>query len=138
MAVDAVDVVGEVLRLAGTMDIDALGAHLADDVLMELPFAPQGFARAHAGKEAVVRFQRAAARSFSSFTMTTDRLLATEDPRVVIAEHHSEGRAAQSGRAYRNRYVTIFELDDHFRITRWTEYYDPSVVAAAFPDIATP
>jgi len=32
----------------------------------------------------------------------------------------------------------IFELDDRDRIRRWTEYYDPSVVSAAFPDIATP
>jgi ketosteroid isomerase-like protein len=130
--VAAVDVVREVLRLGGTMDTDALAAHLADGVVMELPFAPDGFAREHVGKDAVVRFQRAASRSFSAFTMTTDRVLATDDPHVVVAQHHSEGTAAPSGHAYRNRYVTIFELDDHDRITRWTEYYDPDAVRSAF------
>ena len=125
-------VVREVLRLAGTMDVEALGMHLADDVVMSLPYAPEGYAREHVGKPAVVRFQRAAARSFSSFAMHVDRVISTSDPRVFVAEHHSEGVAALTGRPYRNRYVTIFELDDAARITRWIEYYDPTVVTAAF------
>ncbi len=129
---DAVVVVREVLRLAASMHVDSLAAHLADDVVMELPFAPPGFAREHHGKEAVVRFQQLAARSFSSFMMTTDRVLATVDAHVVLAEHHSDGIAARSGRPYQNRYVTIFTLDDAGRIRRWTEYYDPDAVRSAF------
>jgi ketosteroid isomerase-like protein len=129
---DAVDVVREILRLAGTMEVDGLAAHLADSVVMELPFAPEGYAREHVGKEAVVRFQRAAARSFRGFAMYIDRVMSTDDRHVVVAEHHSDGIAAPTGRPYRNRYVTVFELDDDHLVSRWTEYYDPAVVTAAF------
>lgn len=129
---DPAAAVAEVLRLAGTMDLDALAARLADDVVMELPFAPAGYARQHRGREAVVRFQRAAARSFSTFAMTVDRILLTAAPHVVVAEHHSDGVAATTGRPYRNRYVTIFELDGDGLVRRWTEYYDPTVVSGAF------
>lgn len=114
------------------MDVDALAALLADDVVMELPYAPDGYGKEHRGKDAVVRFQRAAARSFSQFAMTVDRILATVDPLVVVAEHHGEGVAATTGRPYRNRYVTIFELDQDGRVRRWTEHYDPAAVTAAF------
>jgi ketosteroid isomerase-like protein len=129
---DAVDVVREILQLAGAMEVDALTAHLADDIVMELPFAPEGYAREHLGRDAVVKFQRAAARSFSTFAMVIDRVIETTDPRVVIAEHHSDGVAVPTGRPYRNRYVTIFELDGDGRVRRWTEYYDPTVVTGAF------
>lgn len=129
---DSVAVVAEVLRLAGTMDVDALAEHLADDVVMELPYAPDGYAREHVGKAAVAKFQRAAARSFAQFTMSVDRIHATTDPRVVVAEHRSDGVAVPTGRPYRNRYVTIFELDDAGRIRRWIEHYDPAAVRSAF------
>jgi uncharacterized protein len=114
------------------MDVDALADHLAADIVMELPFAPTGYAREHVGKDAAVKFQRAAARSFSTFSMTIDRILETTDAHVVVAEHHSDGVAATSGRPYRNRYLTIFELDDAGLVRRWTEYYDPNVVTDAF------
>lgn len=129
---EAVDVVRSVLELAGAMDVDAIGEHLADDIVMALPYAPPGFATVHDGKGAVMKFQRAAARDFSSFTMAIDRILATTDPRIIVAEHHSDGVTARTGRRYRNRYCTIFELDDDDRIRRWTEYYDPAVVIDAF------
>ncbi len=128
----AVELVRELLALSGAMDVDGLAAHLADAVVMTLPYAPDDYAREHVGKAAVVKFQRAAARSFSSFSMTTDRVIETTDPNVVVAEHHSDGIAATTGRPYRNRYVTIFELDDSGLVRRWTEYYDPIAVQTAF------
>ena len=131
-AVTAVEVVRTVLKRAGMMDVDGLAELLADEVVVALPYAPDGYARAHAGKEAAVRFQRAAARDFTSFSMTVDRVLATTDPHVVVAEYRSDGVAARTRRRYQNRYVTIFELDADNRVRRWTEYYDPAAVIAAF------
>jgi ketosteroid isomerase-like protein len=129
---ESVAVVRRVLELAGAMDVETLAELLADDIVMELPYAPAGYAARHDGKTAVMRFQRAAAREFSSFSMVVDRVLATTEPRVVVAEHHSDGVAARTGRRYQNRYATIFELDADRRIRRWTEYYDPAAVIAAF------
>jgi ketosteroid isomerase-like protein len=42
--------------------------------------------------------------------------------------------AATAGREYRNRYVTIFELDADGLVTGWCEYYDPDAVRAPFFD----
>src|SRR3954471_16837635 len=68
MSDDAAAVVRSVLELAGRMDVDGLAAHLADDVVMELPYAPDGYPKLHDGKAAVMRFQRAAARDFTTFS----------------------------------------------------------------------
>jgi ketosteroid isomerase-like protein len=57
----------------------------------------------------------------------------TDDERVVVAEYRSHGVVAGSDRTYRNRYVTVFELDPGGRIRRWREFYDPAAVQAAFP-----
>jgi ketosteroid isomerase-like protein len=121
-----------ILALAGDMNIERLAAYLRDDVVMELPFAPQPLRRRHEGKPAVVDFQQRAAASFSSFAMTVHALHVTDRGRVVVAEHSSMGVSATTGREYRNRYVTVFELDDDRLVRRWCEYYDPDAVRAAF------
>ena len=127
----------EVLALAGAMDTDGLARHLHDDVVMELPFAPPPMRRVHNGKAAVVDFQRRAAASFSSFEMTVEAVHVGGDGHTVVAEHSSVGTAAATGREYRNRYVTVFELDDAgpdgaWLVRSWREYYDPDAVRAAF------
>ncbi len=123
-----------ILALAGAMDIESLGAYLHDDVVMELPFAPAPLKRVHEGKAAVVEFQRRAATSFATFSMTVDGVHVSHGGRggVVVAEHRSVGTSATDGREYRNRYVTVFEFDDSGLVTRWTEYYDPDAVRHAF------
>jgi ketosteroid isomerase-like protein len=49
----------------------------------------------------------------------------------IVAEYRSDG-ITRAGRAYPNSYVAFFELRDG-RIAFWREYFDPHVVAAAFP-----
>ncbi|HEY1740110.1 MAG TPA: nuclear transport factor 2 family protein [Acidimicrobiia bacterium] len=125
-------VVREILALAGAMDTDGLARHLHDDVVMKLPFAPAPLKREHRGKAVVVDFQRRSATSFATFAMTIDAVHVADDGRTVVAEHSSVGTAATTGREYRNRYVTVFELDAGL-VTSWREYYDPDAVRAAFP-----
>ena len=129
---DPETIVRAMLVLAGAMDVGELEQYLHDDVVMELPFAPAPMRRVHEGKAAVVDFQRRAAASFSSFTMTVDAVHVSDAGRVVVAEHSSIGVSAADGREYRNRYVTIFELDADGLVTRWCEYYDPDAVRTAF------
>ncbi len=127
---DVVDLARAVYAHAGAMNIDALGEMCADDIVMTLPFAPPGWVATHRGKEAVVAFQRRAARSFASFTMTVDRVLAANGDTAVV-EAQSVG-TTQNGRRYENRYCTILEFDRAGLIVRWTEYYDPRAVLDAF------
>jgi uncharacterized protein len=123
----------ELLVLAGAMDVARMARYLAPDVVMELPYAPPPLPRRYDGLSAVLAFQRLAAGLFSSFAIEVERVHVVENAQVVVAEFRSEGVVAESGRPYRNRYVTVFELDPSGRVRRWREFYDPAAVRAAFP-----
>lgn len=123
----------ELLALAGAMDVEGLARFLAPDIVMELPYAPAPLPTRYDGLSAVLGFQRSSAALFSSFAIEVERVHVVENAPVVVAEYRSEGVVAASGGPYRNRYITVFELDPGGRIRRWREFYDPAVVQAAFP-----
>ena len=114
------------------MRVDELIELFAPDAVMELPFAPGRMERRYEGRDAILAFQRFARDAFVTFRMYTDAIHETSDPRVVIAEHHSEGVVAANGRPYNNRYCTIFTFDDDGKVTSWREYYDAGEVVRAF------
>jgi ketosteroid isomerase-like protein len=114
------------------MDVGELRELLADNVVMELPFAPGKMPRRYDGKEAVVEFQRFACDAFSDFSMRVDAVHETADLNVVIAEHASDGVVVENGRRYQNRYVTVFTFDESGRVANWREYYDAGAVLRAF------
>jgi len=123
----------ELLALAGAMDVEGMARYLAPDVVMELPYAPPPLPRRYDGLSEVLGFQRMVAGLFSSFSIEVERVHVVENGPVVVAEFRSVGAVAESGRPYRNRYVTVFELDPGGRVRRWREFYDPAGVQAAFP-----
>ena len=123
----------ELLTFAGAMDVEALGRFLAPDIVMEVPYAPSPLPKRYDGLSAVLGFQRSSAARFSSFAIEVERVHVVENAPVVVAEYRSDGVVAASAAPYRNRYITVFELDPGGRIRRWREFYDPAVVQAAFP-----
>jgi uncharacterized protein len=123
----------ELLGLAGAMDVEGIARYLAPDVVMELPYAPAPLPRRYDGLSEVLGFQRLTAGLFARLAIDIERIHVTEEGRVVVAEYRSDGVVAASGRNYRNRYVTVFELDPGGRVRRWREFYDPAVVQEAFP-----
>ncbi len=133
METNAGERIRELLALAGAMDVEGLARHLAPDIVMELPYAPPPLPRRYDGLSAVLGFQRSSATLFSSFTIAVERVHVVEDAPVVVAEYRSDGVVAATGGPYRNRYITVFELDPGGRVRRWREFYDPAVVQAAFP-----
>lgn len=133
MDISAGERIRELLALAGAMDVEGLARHLAPDIVMELPYAPAPLPRRYDGLSAVLGFQRASAALFSSFSIAVERVHVVEDAPVVVAEYRSDGVVAATHGPYRNRYITVFELDPGGRVRRWREFYDPAVVQAAFP-----
>jgi ketosteroid isomerase-like protein len=123
----------ELLALAGAMDVEAMARFFAHDIVMELPYAPPPLPRRYDGLSAVLGFQRATVALFSKFAIEIERVHVVETPPVVVAEYRSDGVVAATGGPYRNRYITVFELDPGGRIRRWREFYDPAAVHAAFP-----
>jgi ketosteroid isomerase-like protein len=133
MEANAGERIRELLALAGAMDVEALARYLAPDIVMELPYAPPPLPKRYDGLSAVLGFQRSSASLFSSFAIEVERVHVVENAPAVVAEYRSEGVVAASGGPYRNRYITVFELDPGGRIRRWREFYDPAAVQAAFP-----
>jgi hypothetical protein len=131
-----VSAIGErVTRIYAFIDNQAteeLLSAFADDVVMELPFAPGKMPKRYEGKAATAAFIRSVRDAFSAFAMIVDAVHETADPNVVIVEHHADAVVAENGRRYDNRYVTVITFDDAGLVKNWREYYDAGVVVRAF------
>ncbi len=127
---DDAAVVRQLIDLIGRFEIDAALELVTDDLILEFPFRGDGGAR---------RLEGAAARGFIRMMPKVFSQLPFHDVVVhgrlpsgwVVAEYRSDG-VTRSGRAYSNSYVGFFELR-RGRVAFWREYFDPNVVAAAFP-----
>jgi ketosteroid isomerase-like protein len=118
------------LHASGARDIEQLLNLMHADVVLEMPFALPAMPKRLQGKSAVEKFLRATADAFSTFNMIADAIYPLGD--VVIVEHRSKGVVAANGRAYENRYVTIFEFNASGQVLVWKEYFDPGIVLRAF------
>jgi ketosteroid isomerase-like protein len=124
--------VARLFELIDAQDTDGLLDEFADDVVMELPFAPGRMPKQYEGKAAAASFMASVRDAFSAFSMTVDAVHQTADPRVVVVEHHADGVVASNGRPYDNRYVTFITFNDAGKVAHWREYYDAGVVVRAF------
>ncbi|HVW34284.1 MAG TPA: nuclear transport factor 2 family protein [Acidimicrobiia bacterium] len=127
---EQVAVVRRALDAGEAGDADAYLACLADDVVLELPYASAeggtrldkaGIARMVTG----VVFRNFATRSFS-----IDRVFGTDDGTALAIEYGSELVSRVGDGHYENRYVGVFEFRAGL-ITRWREYANPLTFAAA-------
>jgi ketosteroid isomerase-like protein len=103
---------------------------VTDDLVLELPFRGDGGPRRMEGDDAK-RFIRSMPGLFSQLAFRDVVIQGPVPSGGVVAEYRSDG-ITRAGRSYPNSYVAFFELRDG-RIAVWREYFDPNVVAAAFP-----
>lgn len=125
-----VNVVRELIDRIGRLDVDGALELVADDVVLELPFRGDGGPRRLEG-DAARRFVRAMPKLFATLPFHDVVVHGTLPSGQVVAEYASDG-TTHAGRSYRNTYVALFEVRDG-RIATWREYFDPTVIAAAFP-----
>lgn len=123
-------VVRELLARIGRLDVDAALELVTDDVVLELPFRADGGPRRLEGDDAK-RFVRAMPKLFARLPFCEVVVHGNLPSGQVVAEY-SSGGTTREGRPYRNAYVALFGIRDG-RVATWREYFDPTVVAAAFP-----
>ncbi|PRX44162.1 ketosteroid isomerase-like protein [Prauserella shujinwangii] len=122
----------------GGADATLLPAELlADDVVVETPFAPPGMRR-HEGREAWLAYYRTSGAGllvrFERF-----RELATYqtgDPEVIVVEYELTGTVTSTGLRASVTCIAVLRVHDGL-ITHWREYQDiPAITAAltALPD----
>ena len=110
------------------MDEAALRPLLADDAIMELPFAPPAFPASKSGGDAMAAGIGGAGRFFTKFRMTPRAFYPSPETNSIIVETDSEG-TLHNGGSYSNRYIMLFRFRGN-KIILWREYFNPSRVPA--------
>lgn len=122
------DIVERAIRAVGALDIAEARRWLADDLVLELPFRGDGYARTLVGADAHA-FMAFLPKVFERMDFTEVTIHGATPSGVIAAEYVSDG-LTRAGRAYCNAYAAFFEVDGG-RITRWREYFNPDVIVAA-------
>jgi uncharacterized protein len=115
--------VSSLLEAVSAADGQLARALLADDVLMELPFAVAPFPSAKSGGDSVAAGINGASRIFTTFRLTPLTFYPSPETDSLIVEARSEGRLTRGG-TYSNQYVFIFRFTDR-KISLWREYFNP-------------
>ncbi|MGH3756498.1 nuclear transport factor 2 family protein [Actinophytocola sp.] len=120
------------MMLAGSST--GLESLLADDCVVEAPFAPSGAPRRIAGRDAFAASaapRREALAKRIRFTDVRDVVIhETTDPEVAVIEYEVEGvRVADDFRAAAP-FVVVVRVQDG-RVVLWREYQDPAAMALA-------
>lgn len=105
---------------------------LADDCVIETPFAPPGAPRRIEGRDAFAAWatrRREALRGHIRFTAVRDVVVhETADPEVAVVEYTVEAiREADGLRAAAPFVVVVGARDGH--VVLWREYQDPAAMA---------
>ncbi|MET8159402.1 nuclear transport factor 2 family protein [Sphaerisporangium sp. NPDC005289] len=105
---------------------------LADDGVVESPFAPPGAPRRIEGREAFAAMavpQREALRGRVRFTAVRDVVVhQTADPEVAVIEYEIEGVRETDGLRAAAPFAVVVRVRDG-RVALWREYQNPTAMA---------
>ena len=107
----------------------------AEDGVQEMPYAPGAFPKRLEGKAAIEKQYGPLPTAFTGMRFPVRRLVATEEPGVVLAEFDGSIGLKEGGR-YDNRYVGVFAFNPDGKLARYTEYFDPYTLIHGFPGAA--
>lgn len=112
-------------------DPDRLVAVYAPDVVIEMPFAPQGVPSRTHGR-AAFRDRLTAVAGQRRFTSVDSVVVhGTTDPEVIVAEWRCHGEVVGTGRAFALRYLMVIRVRDGL-IVESRDYADVLAAAASF------
>lgn len=97
---------------------------MAEDFVMEFPYARPGMQPRIEGREAVVAYLMTVAGSVAVDTVGNVVVHETGDPEVVIVEFEAHGRALKVDEPYRQRYISVIRARGG-RMTHYKDYWDP-------------
>jgi ketosteroid isomerase-like protein len=117
------------IHCVSTRDMTGLRDLLADDVIVEWPFAGRDTVRHRGIDAALLAFSPLA--MFETFVLKITDLHELPEEGRVIMEGQSQGTLAGGRPDYVNRYVFVLSVVEG-RITRWREYFNPVEGAKVF------
>jgi uncharacterized protein len=132
-------VVRDYVDAINAWDFDALRALADENIVFELPYAPDGFPGRIEGRDNVLDFQRAVTDLVDAENLSELRLETYHsDPGQIVAEYRSDMVLKPMNTPYRNRYVGRFTVRNG-KITYFAEFFDPiRLVVAMGGRVETP
>jgi ketosteroid isomerase-like protein len=103
---------------------DTLVELLADDAVMEFPYAPPERTQKLNGKQEIVPYFDALKQTMSLDEVHLVATHKTTDPNVVILQAEGKGRALKSGCSFEPKYVVFLTFRGGL-IVRWQDYWNP-------------
>jgi ketosteroid isomerase-like protein len=97
---------------------------MAEDFVMEFPFARPGMQTRIEGRAAVLAYLVTVSQGVSIDGVSNVVVHDTTDPDVVIVEFDGHGRAVKTGEPYEQRYISVIRTRDG-RIVHYKDYWNP-------------
>jgi ketosteroid isomerase-like protein len=97
---------------------------MAEDFVMEFPFARPGMQTRIEGRAAVLTYLMTVGQGVSVDSVSDVVVHDTADPDVVIVEFDGHGRAIKTGEPYEQRYISVIRTRDG-RIVHYKDYWNP-------------
>lgn len=103
---------------------------MAEDAVMEFPFAPPGGVRRVEGRAALSDYLADLGEVLTLDGVSPPRVLRTDEEGTVVLEFSATGRGVRTGLPYRQDYVSIVTVRGG-RIVRYRDYWNPMAAAEA-------
>lgn len=105
------------------LDVDGIVATLHRDVVMHIPFAPEGIPKAVEGREAVKEWFTAVPNLLAPMNYTGHDIVALERPGEYVARYSGSTTVLPTGIPYSTEYVALFTVEEGLLLSI-TEYFD--------------
>jgi ketosteroid isomerase-like protein len=105
----------------------------ADDVVLEIPFAPPGFPHRVEGKAAVADYLRAVPSRIQFESVAIHDVHQSVDPRTAVIEMTASGHLKDSKARYQMSYIVVIKTDGD-RISLYRDYWNPLSAIGLFED----
>jgi uncharacterized protein len=102
---------------------------VADDAVLEFPYAPPGFPKLIEGKPAIRRHIEGLQHSYA-FESFSEPVAYPSGTDTVILEFSCVGKNVQTGAPYNQDYISVIKLRDGL-IAHYRDYWNPLVATAA-------
>jgi uncharacterized protein len=119
--------------LGSTTSSAVAGDQLADDVVIETPFAPPGRPRRFQGRGEWLAFAEAGRASAPPFRLDECRNVViheTTDPEVIVVEYELVGTATATNHRAAAAFIGVLRVRDG-KIVHWREYQNTLAIAHA-------
>ncbi len=114
------DALGDRIDAAAVTFVDMM----ADDFVMEFPFARPGMQTRIEGRSAVLAYLMTVGQGVSIDSVSNVVVHDTADPEVVIVEFEGHGRSVKTGEAYEPRYISVIRTRGG-RMVHYRDYWNP-------------